>query len=327
MSSLGIIGGGVLGKAAARGFMEHCEVRLYDIVKEKASHTLEEAATADIVFVCLPTPALPDGRCDTRLIDEFLHEAFSEQWWRKESCYVIRSTVPVGYTDRKFCEYMRGRPLFHSPEFLTARCSVVDFQTPSRNIIGNPPVNINTWTPEFHAAYERLAALYAARFPGVPLLVMQSNASELVKLACNTFFAAKVSMFNLFAEIATAAGVDWEAVRGGILSDGRIAHAHTLVTSPAPGYGGTCLPKDTADLFHVATGAGIDAELLRAVHERNERIRRPHDPELARIELPGVGSGSCDKGPQGVVHNPDGTYRFADNDGEARGLCGQPLVE
>lgn len=285
--SLGVIGCGVLGRAIARGFMEHCEIKVYDRVPERATHTLAEAAMADIVMIALPTPANADGTCNTTAIDDFLDEAKRQGWWTPESCFVIRSTVPVGYTQRQAEREQFRLPLLHSPEFLTARCSVVDFQTPARNIIGVP--NATGAGEEYDGEQGRsvkpLADLYRRRFPGVQLQIIRSNASELVKLACNTFFASKVTLFNLFAEIAKAAGVSWDDVRGGILSDGRIAHAHTLVAEQPIGYGGTCLPKDLADLFHAATALGVDAEILRAVHERNERLRRPHDPDLAKITL------------------------------------------
>jgi UDPglucose 6-dehydrogenase len=234
--SIGIIGAGVLGKAIARGFMEHAgEIRLYDVLPDRATHAKASAASAEVVFVALPTPALPDGKCDVSLLDEFFAEAERCGWWRESSCYVIRSTVPVGYTQRLAERFGFRLPVLHSPEFLTARCHLTDFQIPARNIIGFPE---RIRTPEFlanqvegrklfikleTAAITRLRTLYEKRFPGVPVQVMPSSASELVKLACNTFFAAKVTLFNLFAEIAQEAGVTWEDVRGGILSDGRIA--------------------------------------------------------------------------------------------------------
>lgn len=299
MTSLGIIGGGVLGKACARGFIEHCDVNVFDVVEERSTvRGLGEAATCDVVMICLPTPPLPDGRCDTSHIEDFLRTAAHERWWTKDSCYVIRSTVPVGFTEGIFCQFLRSRPLFHSPEFLTARCAMTDFQIPARNIIGRPGISISDEScVPVAEANKRLCDLYSARFPGVPLLTMPSNASELVKLACNSFFAAKVSLFNLFNEIARAAEVDWHDVLDGIMSDGRIAHAHTGVGTGAPdkqrGFGGTCLPKDTASLFHCAQQAGIDAELLRAVLDRNEAIRRPFDPLLVKIELPGQGTANA----------------------------------
>ncbi len=294
MKSLGVIGGGVLGRAVARGFMEHAEVRVYDQMLECSTHPLAEAATSDIVFICLPTPARSDGTCDTSAICKFLNQARAEQWWNQDSCYVIRSTVPVGFTRQIAEQYFYQTPLFHSPEFLTARCSIVDFQTPARNIIGFPgsehislPCD-EAMRQKWIDAYARIEALYYERFPGVELLDMESTASELVKLACNSFFASKVTLFNVFNEIAKAAEIDWGDVLEGILSDGRIAHAHTAVPGPdgRQGFGGACLAKDTADLYHCATGLGVDAELLRAVIERNQRGRKD-DPGLAKISFPG----------------------------------------
>lgn len=295
MRSLGIIGGGVLGRAIARGFLEHVDdVRVYDVVTERSTHGIRDAATADIVMLALPTPALPDGRCDTSMLIAFLEQAAGEGWWNEDSCYVIRSTTRVGFTQDQAAAHGFKLPLLHSPEFLTARCALTDFQIPARNIIGSPlavsdPLRIEMLSPmhPFCFGWQRLSQLYEARFPGIPIISMHSNASELVKLACNSFFAAKVTLFNLFAELAAAHELDWDDVLGGILSDGRIAHAHTAVPGPdgKQGFGGQCLSKDLADLFRCCEVAGVDAGLLREVLERNDRIRRPQDELLARFDL------------------------------------------
>lgn len=288
MTTLGVIGNGILGKAISRGFMEMCEVKVFDVVREKATHSLEEAASCDVVMIALPSPAKIDGSCDTSAIEGFLCQASAEFWWRPESCMVLRSTVPIGFTQRQ-AEMRNFRlPLLHSPEFLTARCAQVDFQTPARNIVGVPCAIETDARAIQYRAHMKLIELYERRFPGVQVFSMPSNASELVKLACNTFFASKVTLFNMFAEIAKAAGVDWEDVRAGIMSDGRISHSHTAVGQGGiPGFGGTCLPKDMADLYISAINLGVDAEIIREVLARNDRIRRPFDASLTRIELPG----------------------------------------
>lgn len=283
--------------------MEHCEVRVYDIIREKSTHYhLADVATCDIVMIALPTPANLDGTCNTLHIEDFLRTAQHEGWWKPESCYVIRSTVPIGFTQREAEKREFKLPILHSPEFLTARCAVTDFQTPARNIIGCPVMMPNTGPEEWAKAtdeqrsthqnlmdaLEELTELYERRFPGVAVHEMDSSASELVKLACNTFFGAKVQLFNLFAETAKAAGVDWEDVRAGILSDGRISHSHTAVAPDGkPGAGGACIVKDSGSFYTCATALGVDAEIIREVIERNDRIRRPFDPQLTRIELPG----------------------------------------
>ena len=287
---IGIVGAGVLGRACARGVMEHADVLVYDIMPERRTHELAEVAQADIVMICLPTPANADGTCDTSAIDKFLAEAYIGTWWTPESCYVIRSTVPVGYTAKMFDHY-NHRPLLHSPEFLTARCALTDFQIPARNIIGRPalPPVQSTDSVDVARIASNLSAvlvlqlLYKTRFPGVPIHVMSSNESELVKLACNAFFATKVTFFNTIHLTAKEHGCDWNAVRAGILSDGRIAHAHTMVPGPSGelGYGGACLSKDTASLRHAMKAPCH--QLLMAVERTNAEIRGELNERLVPV--------------------------------------------
>jgi UDPglucose 6-dehydrogenase len=286
--TIGVIGGGVTGKAVARGFMEHAEVRVHDPQPERGTHTAEAAASADVVFVCLPTPAREDGSCDTTCIDLFLQLAYSEAWWRRDSVYVLKSTVPVGFTQVMSAKYLHGRPLLHSPEFLTARCALTDFQLPARNIIGYPLTN-REGVAVFNPAINALHALYERRFPGVPIMKMNAKASELVKLACNSFFAAKVSMFNLFADLAAAHDLKWGDVLAGIMSDGRIAHAHTQVPGPdgRAGYGGACLPKDLENLEHCCREVGVPYLILEAVREYNDSLRQEPENGAPGLSAPG----------------------------------------
>jgi UDPglucose 6-dehydrogenase len=286
--TIGVIGGGVTGRAVARGFMEHAAVCLHDVVPERSVDPLDRAAKCEFVFICLPTPAKPDGACDASAIEAFLQQAYEQEWWRRDSVYVIKSTVPVGFTQVMSAKYLHGRPLLHSPEFLTARRSLTDFQLPARNIIGYPLTNregVAVFNPAIHA----LHSLYARRFPGAPILKMNAKASELVKLACNSFFAAKVSMFNLFAELAATHDLKWEDVRAGILGDGRIAHAHTQVPGPdgLRGYGGACLPKDLENLEHCCREMGVPYLILEAVREYNASLRREPENGAPGMSAPG----------------------------------------
>ncbi len=234
---LGIVGGGVVGHATARVFMEFHEVQVYDMVRERATHSLDQVLACDLVFVCLPTPANANGSCN--LIA--LHEFFDFAPVGPE--YVLRSTVPPG-TTRKMREY--GLDIVHSPEFLTARCAVTDAHLPARNIIGG-------YCP-------LLEELYLSRFPGVPLHVMEPDESEAVKLICNAFFATKVAFFNEVHALMT------DAVRNAVLADGRIAHSHTQVPGPdgLMGFGGACLPKDTKSLASILKAPLLEAALKYA---------------------------------------------------------------
>src|SRR5690606_23712491 len=128
---IGIIGGGVVGSALLRGFVEHVdEVRVYDKDPARRTHDLPEVIETDMVFICLPTPMRSDGSCDTEIIDAFLATQVGS-----DRVMVIKSTVPIGFTRTRILRFKLPR-LLHSPEFLTARCATTDIHCPSRNIIG-----------------------------------------------------------------------------------------------------------------------------------------------------------------------------------------------
>lgn len=260
---LGVIGGGVVGRATARAFLEHVEeVRVHDTLPERSTHSLTDVLGCDLVFVCLPTPQQADSlSCDLTAVEHFFRSQHSSR-----VSFVLRSTVPIGTTARLAREYDLPN-LVHSPEFLTARCAVSDAQLPARNVLGV--------TPGSDAV--RLARLYTERYPGVPLHIMTSNESEAVKLFQNSFFAVKVSFWNECRQFADRLGLSWDVVLEAILADGRISFSHTRIPGPDGrfGFGGSCLPKDLANLITCMAEAGLTAPVSHAAHFRNleDRIR------------------------------------------------------
>lgn len=256
---IGVVGNGVVGHATARSYTEFHEVRVHDLRPERSTHTLDEVLDCDLIFVCLPTPQLRDGlACDLSVINAFFSSVPNDR------NYVLRSTVPIGTTRLLRLQY-GIESLCHSPEFLTARCAVADAMLPSRNIIGG----------HFCDASTLLAELYEKRFPGIPLLLMSSDDSEAVKLFLNAFFAIKVSAFNEFRRLADAAGLHWNVVRDGMLSDGRLTPNHTQVPGHDGkwGWGGECLPKDTASLLHTMLVQGTPCSTLHGARKTNRKVR------------------------------------------------------
>lgn len=274
---LGIIGGGTVGKATARAFLEHVEeVRVYDVVKERRTHTMGETLKCDVVMVCLPTPQKAgSNECDTSALEIFFR-AVSGEWTGgsfRDGNFVIRSTVPVGFTKRMAAEFGLVN-LSHSPEFLTARCALVDAQIPARNVVGWP-------TPEGHMGRSRnpIEDLYLKRWPGTPLHIVSSNTSEAAKLALNAFFLTKVAFFNEVYQACGGWGATWEDVHSIIVTDGRVHPSHTLVPGPDGkcGAGGHCLPKDAASFVHCAEltddpDSVVRAAISRNVHDRNREV-------------------------------------------------------
>lgn len=263
VKTIGVIGGGTVGRAVARTWLEHCDdVLVWDQVKERrTTDDLDSVFHSDIVFFCLPEASL---------------ETFTDAVPRiyRQANIVLRSTVPIG-TTRRLREKYGLTNLVHSPEFLTARCANTDAQVPARNIIGSPGLR-GEYGRMTNACEMILKNLYEARFPGIPCLRMTSDESEAVKLFTNAFFAAKVSLFNEFRSLCDKLGMDWESVLAGILGDGRIAHSHTKVPGPdgKRGFGGACLPKDLRQLIGCYRDAGIGPVVLEAVNARNAIDRR-----------------------------------------------------
>jgi UDP-glucose 6-dehydrogenase len=256
VKTIGVIGGGVVGHATARAFMEFAEVRVWDVQPERKTHSLDETTRGcDLTFVCLPEMEV------VRFFEPLVGLVHENLNW------VIKSTVPIGTTLRV---HESGFPnVVHSPEFLTARCAVTDAQLPARNVIGVPE--------HFESSgYVTLRRLYERRFPGVPTIAMHSDESEALKLVQNSFFAVKVAFFNEANELCDKLGLDWDAVLGGILSDGRVAHSHTKVPGPDGkyGWGGPCLPKDLAHFVDASREAGLWPAVSLAAAARNATDRK-----------------------------------------------------
>lgn len=276
---LGVIGGGVVGQATARTYLEHVEeVQVYDVVKERSTvgdNLARVMELSDIIFLCLPEAAINP-------FFQSLPPGAMEDVRGKN--LVLKSTVPIGTTRRLHREYGLDN-LVHSPEFLTTRCAFTDAQVPSRNIIGYPGWNFKggcepkDYLEEFKQPYEQglvsLTTLYMQRWPHVPIHFLKSDESEAAKLILNGYFAVKVSYFNEVNLMCRKMDLDWNRVLQGVITDGRVGGSHTKVPGPDGnyGFGGTCLPKDLLQLIHNIEESGAAAPVCRAVHERNKLDR------------------------------------------------------
>lgn len=271
---VGIVGNGVVGNATLRTWVEWCKfMYVYDSVQERRQHSFAEVLdNSRVVFVCLPTP-FKNGECDTSALDEFFERAHlrgavgGKVQDRDHQLLVIRSTVPIGYTRHTQIKY-RNLRICHSPEFLTARCAVLDAANPSRNIVGEVG-HMSAW---------RLYDMYQWRFPGTQLIRCTSDASETAKLATNSFFSVKIAFFNELNQLCARKQVDWPAVLACMLSDGRINPSHTTVPGPDGkfGFGGACLPKDLAALIEIADRVSVSTPVMDAARDRNDydRLRK-----------------------------------------------------
>src|SRR5882724_2779871 len=217
-----------------------------------------EADTGDpveVVFLCVPTPMGEGGAADLAAVEAVAHEVRD---LLPRGCVVVnKSTVPVGTAARtKALLGRRDVAVVSNPEFLREGSAVHDFLNPDRIVVGCDQQD----------AAERVAALYSRL--GAPMLLTDAASAELVKYAANCFLAMKLSYVNAMAELCERLGADVGEVTEGMGYDRRIGQAFL---KPGPGWGGSCLPKDTHALMQISDAAGFDFPLLTASLETNQR--------------------------------------------------------
>ena len=288
--NIGVIGNGFVGAAVSSGFRHYCKsLKIFDKDQKRSTHSIEEVFNTEIVFVCVPTPMGISGSADLSAIEDVFNQANE----KKAKCsFVIKSTVPVGTTDDLSSKYPL-LSIFHSPEFLTARSSKIDFICPSRNIIGYPSkIDCDNKSSECFEKLNIIKDYLKDRFPGVRCLTMKSKESEMVKYMANCFFAAKISFFNEMHLLSKKLNLDWEKLMGGVLSDGRIGISHFQVPGHDGdmGFGGTCFPKDINSLISTMKDNGIDPLILQAAWDRNLSVRKNKDWEYepAAVSTPKI---------------------------------------
>ena len=220
----------------------------------------EAAADARVVFITLPTPSNPDGSVDTSI----LHRAVEQMAGSLApgAVLAVKSTAPVGAAEqigRMPALSERGVRVVSNPEFLREGKAVDDFFHPDRIVVG----------ASRREAAETVMGLYEG-LPGERIITDPSSA-EMIKYAANAYLAARISFVNSIANLCEEVGADAAEVLAGMGGDHRIG-AHYL--SPGPGYGGSCLPKDTKALLAIAEQHGCGFALLRSVAEVNDRQRQ-----------------------------------------------------
>jgi UDPglucose 6-dehydrogenase len=254
--------------ALRSGVMPIVEVGLNELVAEgvDAGHlrftasAAEAVVGAEFVFLCVPTPQGDDGSADLSYVEAAAKEV--GPLLEHRAIVVNKSTVPVG--SATLVEQVIGRPdirVVSNPEFLREGSAVRDSLRPDRLVVGADDAE----------AAALVGNLFAST--GAPLIVTDATTSETIKYASNAFLATKLSYVNAVAGLCEEVGADVRDVMLGMGYDKRIGFEFLR---PGPGWGGSCLPKDTRALLHIAEAVGYDFSLLAGAIASNEQ-------QLARV--------------------------------------------
>jgi UDPglucose 6-dehydrogenase len=252
---IGIVGCGVVGSACKFGFelIGHT-VYVHDIA---IGSKIQDIWDTDVVFVCVPTPSLPDGSCDTSIVESVVSELMKVSY---RGVIAIKSTVSPGTCSRLYNHYYPHAKICMVPEFLRERCAITDFtENHDLLVIGTPNPN---WADVIIKCHGELPKATS---------VVELKEAEFVKYFNNTYNATLITFANSFYDICQKEDVDYSVIMKTVSKREHISKNYLQCNPNFRGFGGVCLPKDTRAM--AALEAGTNITFFSDLLKQNEKFK------------------------------------------------------
>jgi UDPglucose 6-dehydrogenase len=254
---IGIIGLGAVGSANKQGF-EHLghEVLVHDI---KLNTTIRDVLSAEINFICVPTPSADDGQCDTTILESVIQELDDNNY---NGIIAIRSTSVPGFTQRMI-EQHKTLAICFVPEFLRERCAADDF------INNHKLLAVGT----FDIWVFRKVVKAHGNLPEHTEHLTPTEA-EVLKYYNNVYASLRVTFANVMYEICEKLNCDYTTIKNSYIKTGKAVDMYLDVSDGLRGYGGMCLPKDTKALARLMEKLNLDLNLISSIDRDNSKFKK-----------------------------------------------------
>jgi len=258
-------------KALSKGICQIYEPNLNNllhknIINKKLTFTSDKTllGKSNIIIIAVGTPLQENGEINMAFINDVLRDIISNV--NNDTIIIIKSTVPIGTADKIKKNLYNTDLNYHivsNPEFLREGLAIKDFMTPDRIIIGTDSEYAKKVISKLYAYFNTLK---------VPIIYTDNKTAELIKYASNIYLATRISFINQIADISEALECNIKDIVYGMGFDKRIGHSYL---NPGPGFGGSCLPKDTKALLNTANAENIECPIIKSVYNyNNSRMKK-----------------------------------------------------
>ncbi len=251
---IGVIGIGVLGSAYVKGFTKwgHFVVP-YDI---KGNFDFKKILKTQICFVCVPSPSMKNGNCDTRIVDSVLRKLNKEKF---SGVICIASTVNIGFTSKSISKF-KNLKICGVPELLKERSSAKDFLKNKIIVVGTKD--------------KKKFLMVKKCFKNKTFYMVNPDEAEIFKYFNNCYAALRVVFANIFYEISKKRNCNYKKIKDIYIKTGKAIDMYLDVNKDLRGYAGMCLPKDVRAIKYYLKRKKINFNLINHIDTDNKKLKK-----------------------------------------------------